>query len=99
MNVQPIGIVNSLAPGSTGSVGGAQQAIDGFGKALGDAVSALNSTQKEAETRSLQLAMGEQVDLHDVMITQNRANLSLELSVQIQTKLVEAYQEIMRMQV
>ena len=73
--------------------------ITGFGQALTDAIGRLDGLQKEAETQGLQLAAGQQVDLHDVMIAQDRASLSLDLAVQVRNKLVESYQEIMRMQV
>ena len=46
-----------------------------------------------------QLAAGEPVELHDVMIAMEEADLSLRLALQVRNKLVEAYQEIQRMQV
>ena len=48
---------------------------------------------------SLKVASGEPVELHDVMLAQERASLGFELAVQVRNKLVEAYQDIMRMQV
>jgi flagellar hook-basal body complex protein FliE len=54
--------------------------------------------QHEADNQSLQLAAGMPVDLHDVMIAQDRAALSMDLAIQVRNKLVESYHEIMRMQ-
>ena len=83
------------APASTG----AGAAVSGFGKALADAIESLNRLQEEADAQSLQLAAGEPVDLHDVMLAQERASLALDLAVQVRNKLVESYHEIMRMQI
>jgi len=80
------------------SVNGPKSA-EGFGKALTEAISSLDKLQQEADASSLQLASGEPVELHEVMLAQERASLSFALAMQVRNKLVEAYQDIMRMQV
>ncbi|MGB3261796.1 flagellar hook-basal body complex protein FliE, partial [Paenisporosarcina sp.] len=45
-----------------------------------------------------QLVTGEVKDIHEVMIASQKASLSLQLTVQVRNKVVEAYQEVMRMQ-
>jgi len=45
------------------------------------------------------LATGEINDLHQVMIAAEKANISLQFVIQVRNKAVEAYQEVMRMQV
>lgn len=77
----------------------ATPATSGFGDALMDAVKTLDSTQKEADAASTAMATGENVEIHDVMLAQDRASLSMQLAVQVRNKMVEAYQDIMRMQV
>ncbi len=47
---------------------------------------------------TVQLAAGEPVQLHDEMIAQDQAALGFQLAVQVRNKLVEAYQDVMRMQ-
>ncbi|MBW1778359.1 MAG: flagellar hook-basal body complex protein FliE [Deltaproteobacteria bacterium] len=54
---------------------------------------------KEADHAILKLGQGRSQDLHDVMIAMEKADLSLRLLVQVRNKMVDAYQEIMRMQV
>jgi flagellar hook-basal body complex protein FliE len=71
----------------------------GFGEALGDAVKSLDAVQKEADAASTAMAAGENVEIHDVMLAQDRASISMQLAVQVRNKMVEAYQDIMRMQV
>jgi flagellar hook-basal body complex protein FliE len=75
------------------------KSLEGFGKALTEAISSLDRLQQEADAGSLALASGEPVELHEVMLAQERASLSFELAVKVRNKLVEAYQDIMRMQV
>ena len=93
-------LINSIPGGAAPLGGGAPKVANGgFGQALGDAVQSLDSLQKDADSQSTQLAAGDPVELHDVMIAQDRASLSMQLAVQVRNKMVEAYQDIMRMQV
>jgi flagellar hook-basal body complex protein FliE len=71
----------------------------GFAQALGDAMGQLNSLQNQSDQLSLQLAAGQPVDLHDVVIASEETNLAFQLAVQVRNKVVESYQEVMRMQV
>lgn len=70
-----------------------------FSEVLGDAMGRLNQLQAEADSAALRLALGDQVELHDVMIASEKAALAFHLALQVRNKLVEAYQEIMRIQV
>lgn len=70
-----------------------------FGELLQDALEKVNQRQLEAEKASSQLVTGEIEDLHQVMITAEKANLSLQLTVQVTNKIIEAYKEMTRMQI
>jgi flagellar hook-basal body complex protein FliE len=63
-----------------------------------DAINHVNSAQKESEKLTSQLVTGEVQDVHQVMIASQKASLSLDLTVQIRKRVIESYQEIMRMQ-
>lgn len=69
-----------------------------FAQTLADALQEVNQMQLDAEKAALQLATG-QAELHQVMLTAEKANISLQLTLAIRNKLLEAYNEIMRMQV
>ncbi len=71
----------------------------GFKDMLKNAISEVNHLQKDGEQKTLELAMGKSTDLHDVVIATEKANMALQLTLEIRNKMVEAYQEIMRMQV
>lgn len=75
-----------------------RQAVD-FSQHLTDALSKVNELQKEADNSAVALATGEVQNLHQVMIDSVKAEIALQFTLQIRNKVIEAYQEIMRMQI
>nr|WP_245746089.1 flagellar hook-basal body complex protein FliE [Evansella caseinilytica] len=75
------------------------EAQDSFKKWLNEALKSVNETQVESQVMTERLARGEDVNLHDVMITAQKASVTLQTTVEIRNKVIEAYQEVMRMQV
>jgi flagellar hook-basal body complex protein FliE len=73
-------------------------ALPGFGDALGRVVSAVDRSGAAANEAVSGMVNGT-ADVHDAMIALQRADLTLQFSVQIRNKLVQAYQDIMRMPV
>lgn len=71
----------------------------GFEETLKTKLDEINDKQLEAESSTESFIKGEDVDIHDVLIKTEEAKLSLELAVQVRNKVLEAYQEINRMQV
>ncbi|MBP9014895.1 MAG: flagellar hook-basal body complex protein FliE [Candidatus Atribacteria bacterium] len=69
-----------------------------FGEYLNQALQKVNNLQVEADQMVEKVARGEE-DIHNALIALEKANLALGLTVQVRNKVVEAYQEIMRMQV
>ena len=65
---------------------------------LSNALREVDKYQKEAETNAQMLALGEQEYLHNTVIAYEKANLALQFTVEIRNRLLEAYQEIMRIQ-
>ncbi|MDR7235716.1 flagellar hook-basal body complex protein FliE [Neobacillus drentensis] len=59
----------------------------------------VDNTVNQAADLSTKVAAGEVDNIHDVMIASQKAQLALELTVTIRDKAVEAYQEMMRMQI
>ncbi len=70
-----------------------------FSHLLKDAINNVNESQKTSDIMTEKLIKGENVDLHQVMIASEKASVSLQTTLQIRNKVIEAYQEIMRMQV
>jgi len=70
-----------------------------FASMLQQGLAQVNALQAEADSAIWRLASGQADNLHEVMIAVERASIALELTIAIRNRLVEAYQEIMRMQV
>ena len=70
-----------------------------FGAMLKDAISNVNEQQKVSDTMTNKLIRGEQVELHEVMIASQKASITLSATMEVRNKVIEAYQEIMRMSV
>lgn len=71
---------------------------DSFAGLLSDALQEVNRLQVNAVEATAAMAAGKAEDIHQVMLANEQARLSLQLAVQVRNKLVEAYQEISRMQ-
>jgi len=72
---------------------------ESFGKIFINMISDTNNLQSEAAELAQKFATGEITDIHDVMIAAEKAGVAFEMVLEIRNKLVEAYQEMMRMQV
>jgi flagellar hook-basal body complex protein FliE len=70
-----------------------------FGEILKDAISTTNQLQKQSDLEIQKLMAGESDDLHATLIAVQKADLSFQMMMQVRNKLVQAYQEITRMQV
>lgn len=82
-----------------GRIGSTAPAADGAGKFFSELVSKVNDVQVQADKAVQGLASGENKNLHEVMIQVEKASLSFQFMSQVRNKALDAYQEIMRMQV
>lgn len=71
---------------------------NGFSDVLNQAIENVKESQQAADQSAQSLLMGQSDDLHNVMIQAEQAALALELTVQVTSKAINAYNEIMRMQ-
>jgi flagellar hook-basal body complex protein FliE len=69
----------------------------GFDDTLRSLISRVDSQLKEAGQKTEDFATGKSQNLHEVIIASEKAGLSLKFLIQIRNKLLEAYQEIIRM--
>jgi flagellar hook-basal body complex protein FliE len=70
---------------------------ENFGQVLRDAISTSNNLQKQSSQEIQKLMAGETQDLHETMIAVQKADLAFQMMMQVRNKLLQAYQEIMRM--
>lgn len=100
MTIQPINKINELV-----GTGLSDQSSDNgtpfssFFSAAVENIEEVNQLQKDAEQMSVDFAIGKIDNVADVMIAQEKASIALQYTVQLRTKLLDAYNEIMRIQV
>lgn len=73
--------------------------IEGAGKFFSELVSKVNDLQSQSDKAIQGLATGENKNLHEVMIAMEKASISFQFMSTVRNKAMEAYQEVMRMQV
>jgi len=98
-SLQPLAPIRPLE--SIGSLESAQdtKASSGFGQYLRDALDQINALQADANHKSHLLLTGDVEDFHTPIIALEKASLAMGLATSLRNKLLEAYQEIMRMQI
>ncbi len=90
---------NEIDVSITEKSSGTPSAAKTFGETIKDAVNAVSELQNEADTLVQKVAAGDPVNVHEVMLAMQKASLAMQMTVQVRNKVVEAYQEIMRMQI
>lgn len=70
-----------------------------FGEFLTDALKATNELQLQSDEMNAALAAGRIEDISQVMVASQKAEIALQLTLQLRNRATAAYQEIMRMQV
>ncbi len=82
------------APG-VGETGGAKS----FGEFLQDSIGKVNGLQQEANIAMEKLASGESQNLHETLLAVEKADIAFRTMNQVRTKVIDAYREIMKMQI
>ena len=73
--------------------------VNSFGQYLVNALKEVNTLQKKSDAMNAALAAGEVDDISQVVIAGQKAEIALQLTMQVRNKALSAYQELMRMQV
>jgi len=97
--IKPISLgqlTSNPAPG-TGTGGGGKGG--GFGQILTDSIGKLDQAQAQAAQQTQALATGQASDVSSVVMSVEQASLEVQLASQVRNKLVDAYNDIFRMQV
>lgn len=99
---QMLGVLRATAAQAAGRVPETEATAENseFAQILKKSIDQVNQTQQQAETMAANFAAGDNNEnLHEVMISLQKANLSFQQMVQVRNKLVSAYNDIMNMQV
>lgn len=69
-----------------------------FADTLNEAVNTVNTLQKTSDAKMQDLATGKADNIPEVLIAAEKADIALRLMVQMRNKMIEAYQEVMKLQ-
>ena len=103
-NIPQLSPFNPLAgPSKTGSGSGNPGALGAeggvaFGDLLKQALQEVNQASAQAEDEARNLMTGESADMHTAMLAVQKADLSFQMMMAVRSKLIDAYREVMRMQ-
>lgn len=100
MRISPVGGYDAVAAAKAkADVKGSGDPAASFKDMVKHAASQVNKLQGEADKAAVGMATGDLEDVHRATIAMQKAKLALDLTIQVRNKVIEAYQEIMRMQV
>ncbi len=98
--MNPVAFGNIVAPKLIDPAPGQNQESSGkFSDVLADALERVQELRTEADQETRKLLSGEPVEMHRVVLAGEKAGLAFELMLAVRNKVVDAYQEIMRMPV
>ncbi|MFC7372168.1 flagellar hook-basal body complex protein FliE [Fictibacillus iocasae] len=98
-------MINSITSVQPSQAAGAARSItpaeaqESFKDALSSALNSVNEAQRQSNIATEAMITGKTDNLHQVMIAAEKASITLQTAVEIRNKAVEAYQEMMRMQI
>lgn len=98
MAIAPISPITMPGMPSVSPTAGAGQPSS-FEGMLGNAVQGLADAQKNADTRAVGLATGQNVSLVDTVLAMQQTSLDFKLAMQVRDKVLEAYQDVMHTQI
>ena len=96
--MNPISITGIENPGFAIQKPDSAKAAEGFGSALQDAISKVDAVQVEADQQSASLAAGDG-NLHETMLALEKADVAMRVAMKVRNKILDAYNEVMRMSV
>jgi flagellar hook-basal body complex protein FliE len=92
--ITPIGATGGLGPAAPSGA-----TAPGFDNALQQGLEQVSGLEQTADSLTKSVATGGPTQIHELMVATTKAQLGVDLLVQVRNRAVEAYQEIMRLQV
>ena len=101
MDITPLAMtpVHPSAHSHIGETKVDNQPVKSFGEFIADALKKTNELELESEKLNAALAAGRIEDISQVVVASQKAEIALQLTLQLRNRATAAYQEIMRMQV
>jgi flagellar hook-basal body complex protein FliE len=95
----PISPIRHVPLSDAADLGVGKQKSGDFGSVLEKSITGLEQSREMAAEKARRLLSGKPEEVHSVVMATQRAQLEFELFLEVRNKVVQAYQEIMRMQV
>jgi flagellar hook-basal body complex protein FliE len=92
-NITPLTIPDLTAPSSAAGQPGE------FHNVLAGTINTLESLNQDASNSVQKFLSGENEELHSTILATQKAQMAFELGLQVRNKVVDAYQEVMKMQI
>jgi flagellar hook-basal body complex protein FliE len=90
--------VSGVSPSSLGRGATDAQGNVAFGDLLKQALQEVNQVSAQADTEARNLMTGEGADMHSAMLAVQKADLSFQMMMAVRSKLIDAYRQVMGMQ-
>jgi flagellar hook-basal body complex protein FliE len=99
--ISPSALIQQVQSAATSNGAGATDGAEGagFGEWLGNALDTVSASQTKADSLAVQAATGDLSAIHDFTIASTEAQLLTQLTVEVRNRAIEAFNDIMRMQV
>jgi len=92
------GLVPGAMPGEAAKAKGSAPE-KGFGEFLAESLQKVGELQQDADAAVAQIAQGGDLGIQEAMVAIEKADVSFKLMMEVRQKILDAYQEVMRMQV
>ena len=100
MAVSPINAgLNALSSLASRTTANEPTTDSGFGDMIANTIAEVSAAEATADRIAVGVAAGQDENIHELLIASSKATLGVQLLTQVRNRAVEAYQEIMRMQV
>ncbi len=99
MTLPPIASVTGTAGVNAAQPAAPAKPAEGFANTISSALQSVSDAEFAADAIAESIATGGEASVQELMTSMTKAQLSVDLLVQVRNKAVEAYQEIMRMQI
>ncbi len=98
ITVNPVGPMSRTLKPATEAGSAEKTDSAAFGKWLDRSIREVDRIQQEADQAATKLASGENKDIHGTMIAMQKAEITMNLMMEVRNKVISAYEEIKRMQ-
>lgn len=96
-SIEPLKPITGIEPKKTEGDNTAEGSS--FGAVLKDAIKDINNLQNDADKAIANVQLEDAGSIHDAMIALEKAGISFQVMMQVRNKILDAYQEVMRMQI